>query len=89
MQHYCQKKFCAYCLLFFQSSLLSSILGELPKEKGVLAVSGQMTYASQQPWVYPGTIRSNILFGKEMDPQKYERVLKACALKRVRDSQVF
>uniref|UniRef100_A0A674MDC3 Cystic fibrosis transmembrane conductance regulator n=1 Tax=Takifugu rubripes TaxID=31033 RepID=A0A674MDC3_TAKRU len=64
------------------SSLLSSILGELPKEKGVLTVSGQMTYASQQPWVYPGTIRSNILFGKEMDPQKYERVLKACALKR-------
>uniref|UniRef100_H2SRT7 Cystic fibrosis transmembrane conductance regulator n=1 Tax=Takifugu rubripes TaxID=31033 RepID=H2SRT7_TAKRU len=65
-----------------KSSLLSSILGELPKEKGVLTVSGQMTYASQQPWVYPGTIRSNILFGKEMDPQKYERVLKACALKR-------
>lgn len=73
-------------LPFFQSSLLSSILGELPKEKGVLTVSGQLTYASQQPWVYPGTIRSNILFGKEMDPRKYERVIKACALKRVRDS---
>lgn len=67
-----------------QSSLLSSILGELPAEKGVLKVKGQMTYAAQQPWVFPGTIRSNILFGKEFDQQKYDRVVKACALKRVR-----
>uniref|UniRef100_A0A671UTP6 Multidrug resistance-associated protein 4-like n=1 Tax=Sparus aurata TaxID=8175 RepID=A0A671UTP6_SPAAU len=65
-----------------KSSLLSSILGELPDEKGVLKVKGQLTYAAQQPWVFPGTIRSNILFGKELNPQKYERVIKACALKR-------
>uniref|UniRef100_A0A667ZHL7 Cystic fibrosis transmembrane conductance regulator n=1 Tax=Myripristis murdjan TaxID=586833 RepID=A0A667ZHL7_9TELE len=64
------------------SSLLSSILGELPHDKGVLKVKGQLTYASQQPWVFPGTIRSNILFGKELNTQKYEKVLKACALKR-------
>uniref|UniRef100_UPI003AAC75F7 ATP-binding cassette sub-family C member 4-like n=1 Tax=Centroberyx gerrardi TaxID=166262 RepID=UPI003AAC75F7 len=65
-----------------KSSLLSSILGELPHDKGVLKVKGQLTYASQQPWVFPGTIRSNILFGKELNPQKYEKVLRACALKR-------
>uniref|UniRef100_A0A4W5MT22 Multidrug resistance-associated protein 4 n=1 Tax=Hucho hucho TaxID=62062 RepID=A0A4W5MT22_9TELE len=65
-----------------QSSLLSAILGELPHNKGVLRVKGQLTYASQQPWVFPGTIRSNILFGKELHPQKYEKVLRACALKR-------
>ncbi|XP_008276233.1 ATP-binding cassette sub-family C member 4 [Stegastes partitus] len=65
-----------------KSSLLSSILGELPAEKGVLKVSGQLTYAAQQPWVFPGTIRSNILFGKELNPQKYERTIRACALKR-------
>ncbi|XP_053272848.1 ATP-binding cassette sub-family C member 4 [Pleuronectes platessa] len=65
-----------------KSSLLCSILGELPVEKGLLKVNGKLTYASQQPWVFPGTIRSNILFGKEINPQKYERVLKACALKR-------
>ncbi|XP_020772820.1 ATP-binding cassette sub-family C member 4-like isoform X1 [Boleophthalmus pectinirostris] len=65
-----------------KSSLLSSILGELPNEKGMMKVTGQLTYASQQPWVFPGTIRSNILFGKDLNPQKYERVLRACALKR-------
>uniref|UniRef100_A0A4W5N9S0 ATP-binding cassette, sub-family C (CFTR/MRP), member 4 n=1 Tax=Hucho hucho TaxID=62062 RepID=A0A4W5N9S0_9TELE len=68
--------------VLFTSSLLSAILGELPHDKGVLKVKGQLTYASQQPWVFPGTIRSNILFGKELHPQKYEKVLRACALKR-------
>uniref|UniRef100_A0A674EV83 Multidrug resistance-associated protein 4 n=1 Tax=Salmo trutta TaxID=8032 RepID=A0A674EV83_SALTR len=65
-----------------KSSLVSAILGELPHDKGVLKVKGQLTYTSQQPWVFPGTIRSNILFGKELHPQKYEKVLRACALKR-------
>uniref|UniRef100_A0A8D3DGI7 Cystic fibrosis transmembrane conductance regulator n=1 Tax=Scophthalmus maximus TaxID=52904 RepID=A0A8D3DGI7_SCOMX len=65
-----------------KSSLLSSILGELPVDTGVLRVGGRLTYAAQQPWVFHGTIRSNVLFGKELNPQKYERVLKACALKR-------
>lgn len=83
-QHSAQVLIFLCASVFIQSSLLSSILGELPGEKGVLNVKGQLTYASQQPWVYPGTIRSNILFGKDMNPQKYERVIKACALKRVR-----
>ncbi|XP_061082797.1 multidrug resistance-associated protein 4 [Conger conger] len=65
-----------------KSSLLSTILGELPPEKGVVKVRGALTYASQQPYVFPGTIRSNILFGKELHPQKYEKVLRACALTR-------
>ncbi|XP_071321048.1 ATP-binding cassette sub-family C member 4-like isoform X2 [Trachinotus anak] len=65
-----------------KSSLLSAILGELPHDTGTVEVKGQLTYASQQPWVFPGTIRSNILFGRELNPQKYERVLRACALKK-------
>uniref|UniRef100_A0A3P8TUA7 ATP-binding cassette, sub-family C (CFTR/MRP), member 4 n=1 Tax=Amphiprion percula TaxID=161767 RepID=A0A3P8TUA7_AMPPE len=62
-----------------KSSLLSSILGELPAEKGVLKVKGQLTYAAQQPWVFPGSIRSNILFGKELKPSGPERLLKLCS----------
>lgn len=63
-----------------KSSLLSAILGELPLDTGVIKVKGELTYASQQSWLFPGTIRSNILFGKDFNPQKYERVLRACAL---------
>ncbi|XP_014028862.1 ATP-binding cassette sub-family C member 4 [Salmo salar] len=65
-----------------KSSLLSTILGELTPDKGVVKFKGELTYSSQQPWIFPGTIRSNILFGKALHPQKYERVLRACALKR-------
>ncbi|XP_066562799.1 ATP-binding cassette sub-family C member 4 [Amia ocellicauda] len=68
-----------------KSSLLSAILDELPSDKGVVKVKGDLTYAAQQPWVFSGTIRSNILFGMEFQPQKYERVLKACALKKDMD----
>lgn len=73
-----------WCVCVCQSSLLSAILGELSHEGGVVKVRGELTYTSQQPWILPGTIRSNILFGKALNPQKYERVLQACALKRVR-----
>ncbi|XP_061693359.1 ATP-binding cassette sub-family C member 4-like [Syngnathoides biaculeatus] len=65
-----------------KSSLLSAILGELSHDTGTMIVRGQLSYASQQPWVFPGTIRSNILFGRVLNPHKYERVLKACALKK-------
>uniref|UniRef100_A0A669CZP7 Multidrug resistance-associated protein 4 n=1 Tax=Oreochromis niloticus TaxID=8128 RepID=A0A669CZP7_ORENI len=73
--------------VFLQSSLLSAILGELPYDTGTLKIKGQLTYASQQPWVFPGTIRSNILFGRELNPKKYERVLRVCALKK--DLEMF
>ncbi|KAF6715600.1 Multidrug resistance-associated protein 4 [Oryzias melastigma] len=65
-----------------KSSLLSAILGELPRDTGTLQVRGQLTYAAQQPWIFPGTIRSNVLFGRELNPRRYEKVLRACALKR-------
>nr|XP_009665672.1 PREDICTED: multidrug resistance-associated protein 4 isoform X2 [Struthio camelus australis] len=65
-----------------KSSLLSAVLGELPKDKGLINVSGRIAYVSQQPWVFSGTVRSNILFDKEYEKEKYEKVLKACALKK-------
>ncbi|XP_040192032.1 multidrug resistance-associated protein 4 [Rana temporaria] len=65
-----------------KSSLLSAVLGELPKDKGFVDIRGRIAYVSQQPWVFSGTVRSNILFGKEYIREKYERVLRVCALKK-------
>ncbi|XP_077339167.1 ATP-binding cassette sub-family C member 4 isoform X4 [Lithobates pipiens] len=65
-----------------KSSLLSAVLGELPKDKGFVDIRGRIAYVSQQPWVFSGTVRSNILFGKEYIQEKYERVLRVCALKK-------
>ncbi|XP_033843200.1 ATP-binding cassette sub-family C member 4-like isoform X1 [Periophthalmus magnuspinnatus] len=68
-----------------KSSLLSAILGELSQNSGLIKVRGDLSYTSQLPWILPGTIRSNILFGKEFDSQKYNRIVRACALKRDMD----
>ncbi|XP_074155461.1 LOW QUALITY PROTEIN: ATP-binding cassette sub-family C member 4 [Sminthopsis crassicaudata] len=65
-----------------KSSLLSAVLGELPRHNGLVTVRGRIAYVSQQPWVFSGTVRSNILFGKAYEKEKYDRVIKACALKK-------
>ncbi|XP_027413627.1 multidrug resistance-associated protein 4-like [Bos indicus x Bos taurus] len=63
-----------------KSSLLRALLGELPLSQGNISVHGRIAYVSQQPWMFPGTVRSNILFGKKYEEEPYEKVIKACAL---------
>ncbi|KAI4565329.1 hypothetical protein MJT46_009672 [Ovis ammon polii x Ovis aries] len=63
-----------------KSSLLSAVLGELPPSQGQVSVHGRIVYVSQQPWVFSGTVKSNILFGKKYEKERYEKVIKACAL---------
>ncbi|XP_059666527.1 ABC transporter C family member 3-like [Cornus florida] len=70
-----------------KSSLLSCILGEVPKISGSLKLSGTKAYVAQSPWIQSGKIEDNILFGKEMDREKYEKVLEACSLKK--DLEIF
>ncbi|KAM9609979.1 ATP-binding cassette sub-family C member 4 isoform 4-T4 [Trichechus inunguis] len=65
-----------------KSSLLSAVLGELPPSQGLVSVHGRIAYVSQQPWVFSGTVRSNILYGKKYEKERYEKVIKACALKK-------
>eukprot|EP00435_Cladocopium_sp_Y103_P011116 s2098_g2.t2 len=41
----------------------------------------KIAVAPQEPWLFAGTLRSNILFGLDMNNSIYESVLQACALK--------
>ncbi|XP_060187166.1 ABC transporter C family member 3-like isoform X2 [Lycium barbarum] len=63
-----------------KSSLLSSILGEMPKLSGNIKLGGTKAYVAQSPWIQSGKIEENILFGKEMQREKYDNVLEACSL---------
>ncbi|PIM98434.1 Xenobiotic-transporting ATPase [Handroanthus impetiginosus] len=65
-----------------KSSLLSCILGEMLKVSGIVRLSGTKAYIAQSPWIQSGKIEENIMFGKGMDRQRYDRVLEACALKK-------
>ena len=63
-----------------KTSLLMSILEELPVSAGHNSCIGKMAYASQTPWVFSGTMRENILFGKTFVEHKYLEIIQACDL---------
>lgn len=69
-----------------KSSLLCAILGEMPKISGTVDVFGTMAYVSQTSWIQSGTVRDNILYGRPMDKNKYDKAIKACALDKDIDS---
>lgn len=57
-------------------------MGELPLIEGTVAVGGTISYASQEPWMFAGSLRQNILFGEPFVQDRYRQVVKVCALKR-------
>ncbi|KAE8751049.1 ABC-transporter, subfamily C member 03 [Frankliniella occidentalis] len=63
-----------------KSSLLHLILREMPHVTGCMNIQGSISYASQEPWLFVGTVLQNILFGLPMDKQRYKEVVRVCAL---------
>lgn len=53
-----------------KSSLLHMFLRELPLNCGKVEVSGEMSYSSQEPWLFVSSVRENILFGKPYDKSR-------------------
>ncbi|XP_067123850.1 ATP-binding cassette sub-family C member 4-like [Centruroides vittatus] len=65
-----------------KTSLLMSILREIPISSGELSVKGKIAYASQEAWLFYGTIRENILFGETFHEEKYRKILHITALEK-------
>lgn len=65
-----------------KSCFLLSLMNEIYCEKGEVINDHDITaYVPQVPFLFPGTIRENILFGNQFDPQRYRKVIDACCLK--------
>lgn len=62
--------------------MLKLILGELPPKRGEIAVYGRISYASQEPWLFTGSVRDNIIFGEEYHEERYRRVVDVCQLSK-------
>ena len=53
------------------------------KESGPkIRIDGTMSLIEQTPFILNATIRDNILFGEELDEERYNRVVEACQLGR-------
>ncbi len=60
-----------------------SILGEMPVKSGSIEVKGKLAYVPQEPWILPGTVQHNVIFGEQLDTERYKKALTACALDKV------
>lgn len=67
---------------FGKSTLLNLIAGELPITDGSIHINGTLSYASQEPWLFEGSIRKNIVFIEEFNEARYQMVVKVCALEK-------
>ena len=65
-----------------KSSLINLLLDEVDIHDGELSMKGKVSYCSQEPWIFRGSIRQNILFGLDFESEKYSAVIRASCLHR-------
>ncbi|XP_053947387.1 probable multidrug resistance-associated protein lethal(2)03659 [Anastrepha ludens] len=65
-----------------KSTLLNALLGEVKINSGLIVINGKISYAAQEPWVFEGTVRDNIVFVDSYNERRYKKVIKVCCLER-------
>ncbi|KAG0343682.1 Canalicular multispecific organic anion transporter 2 [Podila humilis] len=63
-----------------KSSLLSAIIGDMYKYQGRAQVRGRIAYVPQQAWIINASLKDNILFGRELNQDRYESIVAAAGL---------
>ena len=74
-----------YCLIgpvgCGKSALLLTLAGELePTHGSIQRRATSLAYAAQSAWIMVGTLKENVLMGREFDTAKYDEVIHACGL---------
>lgn len=55
-------------------------MGELAVISGTISFGGEISYASQESFLFAASVRNNILFGQPYNKNWYAKVIKVCAL---------
>ncbi|KAK9869557.1 hypothetical protein WA026_003310 [Henosepilachna vigintioctopunctata] len=63
-----------------KTSFLKVLLNEIPNTTGIVEINGSISFSSQKPWLFPSTIRNNILFDQEYHESRYQEVIRVCGL---------
>ncbi|KAG0003754.1 hypothetical protein BGZ79_000079 [Entomortierella chlamydospora] len=67
-----------------KSSLIAALLGQI-RQTGSgpkLKLYGKSSYVPRKAWMINANIRENIVFGKDFEQERYDTVIKVCALER-------
>ncbi|CAO1316194.1 unnamed protein product [Diamesa serratosioi] len=75
------------CVGSGKTTLLEAVLGEMELDSGTIELHGKLSYANQVPWLFEGSVRSNIIFSEQYDEKRYSEVIKASGLER--DFELF
>jgi len=59
-----------------KSTIFNLILNDLDLRAGKFGNNMSISLATQEPWIFEGTLKDNILLGKELDQKRYEEVLR-------------
>ncbi|KAI9189695.1 Transporter of the ATP-binding cassette (ABC) [Blastocladiella emersonii ATCC 22665] len=65
-----------------KSSLASALFGEMNHLGGSMSMPHSVAYVPQQAWLQNDSIKGNILFGASMNRNRYNKVIRACAMTR-------
>jgi ATP-binding cassette subfamily C (CFTR/MRP) protein 4 len=63
-----------------KTTLLCSLMEETKLCKGETRIQGTIAYVEQEPFIFSGTIKDNILFGKVYDEEVFYKALEASCL---------
>ncbi|KAJ3268086.1 hypothetical protein HDV01_003483 [Terramyces sp. JEL0728] len=63
-----------------KSTLFEGLTSQLKELNGNITLNGQVAYYRQNPWIMIDDIQTNIVFGKEFNGAKLERIINACGL---------
>ncbi|KAF9937640.1 Multidrug resistance-associated protein 1 [Mortierella alpina] len=67
-----------------KSSFIAALLGQI-RQTGTgpkLKLYGKSSYVPQEAWLINVNLRENIVFGKDFEQERYNTVVKVCALER-------
>ena len=65
-----------------KTSLLNAIMNNYNLYSSInpIVINGEISYYSQQPWIMSDTLKNNILFFKEFEENKYNKIISLCQL---------